>query len=68
MSLYDETFTEYLKLNLFKVSACSLRSSIAPVFSIPRESGTFQHPAESNFNKLPVATRNIIIVILSFSL
>ena len=28
-SLYDETFPEYLKLNLHKVSAYSLRSSIA---------------------------------------
>ena len=44
-SLYDETFPEYLKLNLHKVSAYSLRSSIAPVLSIPRESGTFQHSA-----------------------
>ena len=37
-SLYDGTFPEYLKLNLHKVSAQSLRSSIAPVLSIPRES------------------------------
>ena len=44
-SLYDETFPEYLKLNLHKVSAYSLRSSIAPVLSIPRESETFQHSA-----------------------
>ena len=42
-SLYDDTFPEYLKLNLYKVSAYSLRSSIAPVLSSPRESGTFQH-------------------------
>ena len=42
-SLYDETFPEYLKLNLHKVSAYSLRSSISPVLSIPRESRTFQH-------------------------
>ena len=58
-SLYDETFPEYLKLNLHKVSAYGLRSSIAPVFSIPRESGTFQHSAATIFNKLPVAIRNI---------
>ena len=57
-SLYDETFPEYLKLNLHKVSAYSLRSSIAPVLSIPRESGTFQHSA-TTYNKLPVAIRNI---------
>ena len=52
-------FPEYLKLNLHKVSAYSLRSSIAPVLSIPRESGTFQHSAATIFNKLPVAIRNI---------
>ena len=44
-SLYDEMFPEYLKLNLHKVSAYSLRSSIAPVLSVLRESGTFQHSA-----------------------
>ena len=44
-SLYDETFPEYLKLYLHKVSAYSGRSSIAPVLSIPRESGTLQHSA-----------------------
>ena len=57
-SLYDETFPECLKLNLHKVSAYSLRSSIAPVLSIPRESGTFQHSAATTFNKLPIAIRN----------
>ena len=36
-SLYDETFPDYLKLNLHKVSDYSLRSSIAPVLSISRE-------------------------------
>ena len=58
-SLYYEMFPEYLKLNLHKVSAYSLRSSIAPVLSIPRESGTFQHSTATIFNKLPVAIRNI---------
>ena len=58
-SLYDERFPEYLKLILHKVSAYSLRSSIVPVLSIPRESGTFQHSAATIFNKLPVAIRNI---------
>ena len=58
-SLYDETFPEYLKLNLHKVSANSLGSLIAPVLSIPRESGTIQHLAATIFNKLPVAIRNI---------
>ena len=58
-SLYDETFPEYLKLNFHKVSTYSLRSLIAPVLSIPRESGTFQHSAATIFNKLPVAIRNI---------
>ena len=58
-SLYDDMFPEYLKLNLHKVSAYSLRSLIAPVLSIPRESGTFQHSAATIFSKLPVAIRNI---------
>ena len=58
-SLYNETFPEYLNLNLHKVSAYSLRSSIAPVLSIPRDSGIFQHSAANIFNKLPVAIRNI---------
>ena len=34
--LYEKTFPEYLRLNLLKVSAYSLRSSIVPVLSIPR--------------------------------
>ena len=46
-------------LNLHKVSAYSLRSSIAAVLSIPRESGTFQHLAATTFHKFPVAIRNI---------
>ena len=58
-SLYDETFPEYLKLNLHKVSAYSLGSSIAPVLSIPRQSRNSQHLAATIFNKLPVAIRNI---------
>ena len=37
-SLFDETFPEYLKLNLHKVSAYSLRSLTAPELSIPRDS------------------------------
>jgi len=48
----------YFKLNSHKVSAYSLRSSIAPVLSIPRELGTFRHSAATIFNKLPVAIRN----------
>ena len=35
--LCDETFPEYLKLNPHKVSAYSLRSSIALLLSILRE-------------------------------
>ena len=58
-SLYDDTFPEYLRLNVHKVSDYSLRSSTAPVLSIPRVSGTFQHSAANIFNKLPVAIRNI---------
>jgi len=57
-SLYDEAFPEYLKLTLHQVSAYNLRSSIAPVLSIPRETPTFQHSAAIIFNKLPAAIRN----------
>ena len=44
--LYNKNnFPEYLKLSLHQVIAYNLRSSRAPVFSIPKESGTFQHLA-----------------------
>ena len=55
----ESSFPEYLKLNLHKVGAYSFRSSIAPVLSIPKESGTFQHSSATTFNKLPVAIKNI---------
>ena len=59
-SLYDKnSFPEYLKLNLHQVTAYNLRSSTAPVFSIPKESGTFQHSAATLFNRLPIVIRNI---------
>ena len=57
-SLYDKSLSEYLKLNLHKVCAYSVRSLIAPVLSIPRESATFRHSAAAIFNKLPVAITN----------
>ena len=58
-SLYDNnSFPDYLKLTLHEVTAYNLRSSTAPVFSIPRESGTFQHSAAMLFNGLPIVTRN----------
>ena len=38
--LYDKILPEYLKLNVHKISAYSLRSSFAPVLPIPRESET----------------------------
>ena len=43
----------------YRRSVLIRRSSIAPVLSIPRESGKFQHSAATIFNKLPVAIRNI---------
>ena len=59
-SLYDKnSFPEYLKLSLHQVTAYNLRSSTAPVFSIPKESGTFQHSAATLFNRLPIVIRNI---------
>ena len=60
-SLYDNnSFPEYLKLTLHQVTAYNPRSSTAPVFSSPRESGTFQHLAATLFNRLPITTRNIL--------
>jgi len=60
-SLYDNSsFREYLKRTLHQVTAYNLRSSTAPVFSIARYSGTFQHSAATMFNRLPIATRNIL--------
>ena len=60
-SLYDnDSFPAYLKLTLHQVTAYNLTSSTAPVFSIPRESATFQHSAAIPFNRLPLATRNIL--------
>ena len=60
-SLYDNnSFPEYLKLTVHKVTAYNLRSSAAPAFFTPRESGTFQHSAATLFNRLPIATRNIL--------
>ena len=56
----NNSFPEYLKLTLHQVTAYNLRSSTAPVFSTPRESGTFQHSAATLFNWLPIATRNIL--------
>ena len=47
----------YCKLHC--VNAYRLRSSSAPVLSIPKESGTFQDSAVAIFNKLPVEIRNI---------
>lgn len=60
-SLYDNnSFPEYLKLTLHEVTAYNLRSSTAPVFFAPRESGTFQHSVATLFDRLPIATRNIL--------
>ena len=56
-SFSDEAFPEYLKLNLHQVSAYNLKSSIAPVLSIPRKTATFRHSAARIFNKLPAAIR-----------
>ena len=58
-ALHDDPFPEYLRLSLHCVNAYRLRSSSAPVLSIPKESGTFQDSAAATFNKLPVEIRNI---------
>ena len=58
-ALHDDPFPEYLRLSQHCVNAYRLRSSSAPVLSIPTESGTFQDSAAATFNKLPVEIRNI---------
>ena len=64
-SLYDEAFPKYLKLNLHQVSAYSLRSSIAPVLSIPRETATFQHSATTILISSLQLSEIIVITVLS---
>lgn len=60
-SLYDNnSFPEYLKLTLHEVTAYNLRSSTAPVFFTSRESGTFHHSVATLFNRLTIATKNIL--------
>ena len=54
----DSLFPKYLAPSLHSIDAYNLRSS-APVLTLPRESGTFEHTAAAAFNKLPAAMRNI---------
>ena len=56
-SLYHKNiFPEYLKLSLHQVTAYNLRSSTAPVFSIPKES------TATLFNRLRIVIRNISVL------
>ena len=56
----NNSFPEYLKLTFHQVTAYNLRSSKAPVFSIPRESRTFQHSAATMLNRPPIETRSVL--------
>ena len=53
----DTNFPEYLRFNTQAVPAYNLRSSVAPLLSIPKESGTFQDTAETFFISLPFHVR-----------
>ena len=58
-AIHSSDFPEYLSLELRNVHTHNLRSSEAPLLSVPNETGTFQHSTASIFNKLPSALRNI---------
>ena len=58
-SLNDTNFPEYLRLSTQAVSAYNLRSSVAPLLFIPKESGTFKDTAATFFNSLPTHVRNL---------
>ena len=58
-SLNDTNFPEYLRLGTQAVSAYNLRSSVAPLLFIPKESGTFKDTAATFFSILPTHVRNI---------
>ena len=57
-ALYDDTWTEYLRLKFHTVSAYNLRSLEAPKLAIPAESGAFQDSAARLFNVLPDKLRH----------
>ena len=57
-ALYDDTWTEYLRLKFHTVSAYNLRSLEAPKLAIPAESSTFQDSAARLFNVLPDKLRH----------
>ena len=58
-SLNDPNFPEYLRLSTHAVSAYNLRSSVAPLLCIPKESGIFQDTAATFFNSLPTHVWNV---------
>ena len=57
--LNDTNLPKYLRLSIQAVSAYNLRSSVARLLCIPKESGTFQDTAAIFFNSLPTHVRNI---------
>ena len=59
-SLNDTNFSQYLRPSTHAVPAYNLRSSVAPLLRIPKESGTFQDTAATFFNSLPSHVRNIM--------
>ena len=63
-SLNDTNFPEYLRLSTHAVCAYNLRSSVAPLLCIPKESGTFQDTAATFFNSLPSHAIRIRIIFI----
>ena len=64
-SLNDTNFPEYLRLStLHAVSLYNLKSSVAPLLCIPKESGTFQDTAATFFNSLPSHALRIRIIFI----
>ena len=57
-SIWDHSWPQYLTLEL-RTNNRSLRSSKAPLLTVPLETGTFQDSCAKIFNELPTQLRNV---------
>ena len=57
-SIWDHSWPQYLRLEL-RTNNRSLRSSKAPLLTVPLETGTFQDCCAKIFNELPTQLRNV---------
>ena len=57
-SIWDYSWPQYLRLEL-RTNNRSLRSSRAPLLTVPLETGTFQDCCAKIFNELPTQLRNV---------